>query len=291
MGFLGFGSKGDVQIDLDREDVLPGETVQVTVRATPGKDLELQEGRVELVYENEYTYREQASTDSVWATHSRTKTDRKVVEEQRFLAPGTVTADMPLEQTVELTIPPDAAPSAEGKITKVRWTVVATLARPRARDVHGEATIEVLSPADPSADASEEVDSHSDCELELRLDRTDFGPGDEIAGTLVLTPLRDCDVDEVRVELVRREEVPRKEGNEEVVREADATLDGAVELTPSLPREWPFRLVLPLDLVPCLRTKESRVTWRLKGVASRRMRSDYRVERHLDVHTAPSRRA
>jgi hypothetical protein len=157
--------------------------------------------------------------------------------------------------------------------------------------VHGESAGEVLSPPAGYDAEAPEVDSHGDCELELRLNRTDFGPGDEIEGTLVANPLRDCTLNEVRVELVRHEEVPRDLGNEEDVREAEATLDGQVELAGSLPREWPFRLVLPLDLVPCLRTAQSSVRWRLKGIGARRMRSDYRVERELDVHTAPSRRA
>ena len=265
------------------------------MRVTARKGLELQEGRVELVYENEYTYRESsrsstgASSSSSYTTERTTKTDRKVVAEQRFLEPGRVPAGTPLEHTVELTIPAEAPPSAPGKITKVRWKVVATLARPRARDVHGEAKLEVLSPRASRDPEAPDVDSHGDCELELRLDRTHFGPGDEVAGTLVANPLRDCKLNEVRVELVRHEEVPRALGNEEDVQEAEATLDGAIELTASLPREWPFRLVLPLDLVPCLRTDQSRITWALKGIGSRRMRSDYRVEQPLDVHSAPSR--
>jgi hypothetical protein len=287
VGFLGFGAKADVQVVLDRVDVVPGEAVLATVRAKPRKDLELQEGRVELVYENEYTYREQRSSGSAVHTTSTTKTDRKVVETQRFVDAGKVAAGTPLEHTAELAIPLDAAPSAEGEITKVRWRVVATLALPRARDAHGEARVEVLSPPGAWADEAEELGSHGDCELSFLLDRTDFAPGEEITGTLVATPLRECKVNEVRVELVRREEVPRKDGNTKEVTEAGERLDVEVELTPGLPREWSFRLTLPLDLVPCLRTDESRVTWRLRGIGSRRLRSDYDVVRHLDMHTAP----
>ena len=196
---------------------------------------------------------------------------------------------MPLEHEVELTIPVDAAPSAEGKITKVRWKVVATLARPHARDVHGEARVEVLSPAASDALAAPDVDAHGDCRLSFELRRSDFGPGDAVEGTLVANPLRECRLDEVRVELRRDEKVPRKKGNEARVREAEVKLDAEVELSTLVPREWPFRLELPADLVPCLETEESRVTWSLKGVASRRLRFDERVTLPIDVHTAPSR--
>ena len=286
MSFLGLGAKAEVRVELDRADVLPGDAVRVTVHVTPRRDLDLQEGRVELVYEHEHTYREREGAD----VRTTTKTDRKVVGRQLLVHPGTLDAGIPFEQTLELTIPPDAAPSAEGKITKLRWKVVATLAVPHARDAHGEAVVRVLSPAGVFEPAPPELYAWDRCELELRLDRTDFGPGDEIAGTLVASPLRECEVEAVRVELVRREEVSRKKGKAAVVKEAEATLDGAVELAAHLPREWPFRLSVPADPVPCLKTDHSSVTWRLIGVCARRMRPDYTLLQQVDVHTAPTRR-
>ena len=286
MGLLGFGARADVQVELDRESVLPGEAIRVTVRATPRRELDLQEARVELVYEHEHTYRERDGTN----VRTTTSTDRRVVERRLLAQPGTLGAGIPFEQTLELTVPPDAAPTAEGKIAKVRWKVTATLAVPRARDAHGKASVRVLSAAGEPVDEPPELQTWGHCDLELRLDRTDFGPGDEIEGTLAATPLRELRLDEVRVELVRREEVSRKKGKIALVEEARAALDGPGELAAGLPREWPFGLSVPDDPIPCLTTERSRVTWSLRGVCGRRRRPDYAVTRHVDVHTAPSRK-
>jgi hypothetical protein len=295
VGFLGFGGgNAHVQLLLDRQDVEAGGTVQATVRIAGGrKDTQIDEGRLRLVFENEYRYRYKdrniASRSLTSTTRTGTDTDREVIEVQQFLPAAAIAADTPSEHTLTITIPPGSAPSAEGKITRVRWKLEATLARARARDISDEVPIEVLSIADAAwVEPAEEVDSHSECGLAFLLEKRAFGASEPIEGTLVATPSAECKVNEVRVELERKEEVPRGEGNEEVVREAQAILDGAVELSPGMPREYPFRIEVPPDPVPSLRTEQSTVRWRLKGIGSRRMRSDYNVTQELLVHSAPA---
>jgi Arrestin (or S-antigen), C-terminal domain len=282
-----FGPKADVQVSLDRDSVLPGETVEATIRILGArKDLKIQEGRLELLYENEYKYRHEVGSGSTRRTKESKATDRADVETVRFLEAGHVAADTPYEATASVTVPADAAPSAEGEITEVRWRVVATLARPHAMDVHRRAPLTVLSQGGAPLDAPK-VETRDDLELSFRLDRDDFGPGDSLQGTLVATPLQACGMTEVRVELVRREDVPRNDGNTKEVVEATSILDGEIGLSLGAPREWPFELQLPAVVVPCLATKHSSVTWLLKGIGSRRLRRDYRVTQPIDVHTAP----
>ena len=282
-----FGPKADLQVALDRDSVLPGETVEASIRILGGrKDLAIQEGRLELDYENEYWYRHEVGAGSTRRTKASKATDRAVLDTVRFLEAGHVAADTPYEATASLTVPPDAAPSAEGEITKVRWRVVATLARPHAMDVHRRVPLTVLSRGGAPLDAPD-VETRDDLELSFRLDRERLGPGDVLHGTLVATPLQACRATEVRVALVRREDVPRNDGNTKEVEEAAAILDGEVDLSLGAPREWPFELQLPAVVVPCLATKHSRVTWLLKGIGSRRLRRDYRVTQPLDVHSAP----
>src|ERR671927_1694873 len=142
-----FGPKADVQVSLDRDSVLPGETVEATIRILGGrKDLAIQEGRLELDYENEYWYRHEVGTGATRRTKASKATDRAVLGTVRFLEAGHVAADTPYEATASVTVPADAVPSAEGEITKVRWRVVATLARPHAMDVHRRAPPPALSP-------------------------------------------------------------------------------------------------------------------------------------------------
>ena len=294
MGFLGFGGgNATVQLLLDRQDVAAGGTVQATVRVAGGrKDTQIDEGRLRLVCENEYEWRERTTgfssgSSSTTSTRTRRDTDRKVVQEQRFLEPGAVVADRPSDHTLAVEIPEHSTPSAEGKITRVRWKVQATLARSRTRDISDEVQLEVLSTADPAwVEPDAEVDSRGECDLAFRLEKWAFGAGEPIEGTLVLTPSADCTVNEVRVELERVENVPRGTGNEERVREAQAIVAGEVELTPGLPVEYPFRLEVPPDPVPTLQTDQSTVRWRLKGIGSRRMQRDYNVAQELYVYSA-----
>ena len=283
-----FGPKADLQVSLDRDSVLPGETVEATIRILGGrKDLELQEGRLELAYENEYKYRHRAGYGDSRHTATTKATDRLIADSRRFLEPGAIASDTPFEAAASLMVPATAPPSAEGEITKVRWSVVATLARPHARDVHGEASLTVLSPHTDVVDAPE-VETRGDVELSIRLDREHVGPGDTVQGTLVATPLQACEANEVRVELVRHEHVPRNLGNTEDVKEGEAILERDVRLSLGAPHEWPFQLELPAVVVPCLQTEHSQVTWLLKGIGSRRLRRDYQITYPIDVHTAPS---
>jgi hypothetical protein len=284
-----FGPKADVEVELEPDEVLPGEAVEATVRVVPSRDLEVEEGRVELVYENEYTYKTRRYSFLVrmsWV-RSETVTDVVVEDTAAIFESGALLADTPYEHTATLAVPATAAPSAEGEITSVRWWAIATLARRRGRDLRGSAELLVLS--EPQLELeSAVVATHRDCEHSFELDRDDFGPGEVLKGTLVARALRQCAVREVRVELVRHEEVPRDEGYAVEVTEDAANLDGEVELSPGESREWPFELELPEVVVPSLRTDQSRVTWLLRGIGSRRLRGDYSISLPIDVHTARS---
>ena len=92
---------------------------------------------------------------------------------------------------------------------------------------------------------------------------------------------------ELRVELEREERVPRDEGNDARVGEASVVVGGDVELAPPMPVEQAFRIEVPPDPVPTLRTDHSTVRWRLRGVGARRMRSDYAVTQEVLVYSAP----
>jgi hypothetical protein len=298
MGFLGLGGgKATVHVLLDRAEVPAGGTVQVTVRVSGGrKETEITEGRLRLVLENEYDWRESTSTgysstssgtSSTTTTTNRVK-DRKTVDEQRFLERGAIPADTPSEYRLSVEIPAGSPGSGEGKITRVRWKVQATLARDRARDISEEVAVEVLSPDDPSwVPPAEEIESRGDCDLSFRIEKRAFGAGEPIEGMLVLTPSAECHVGEVRVELERHENVPRGLGNEAHVRESHAIVAGALDLTSGAPLEYPFRLEVPPDPVPTLRTDQSTVTWLLKGVGARSMRRDYSVTQEVLVYSSP----
>jgi hypothetical protein len=293
MGFRDLFRKNGVQlgVETDKEAYLPGETVTATITVVGKDDLEIQEGRAELVYENEYTYRDRNyDSDGRYTTDSRTTTDHVTHATEPFLPAGTVRSGAGDAYAVALRIPEEVAPSGEGEITKVRWKVKAILSRRRARDPGAEAPFTVLSPPEAHAEwiaREPELDTDADCELELRLTGgRHVRPGDTVAGALVVTPRSELDANEVRLELVRHESVPRDEGNETETVEASTVAGESPELTTAVPHEYPFEFTIPAGSCPSLATEESEVRWFLRGVVARRMRSDYNVKQELNVYTA-----
>ena len=140
-------SSVDIRVQVEPNEVLPGESVEAAVRVVSPGDLDVEEGRVELVFENEYTYRTRGSgllAQLLWA-REETVTDVVLEASSRFLHRSSLIADTAYEDTAILTVPETAAPSAEGAITSVRWWAIATLARRRGRDLRGYAEVRVLS--------------------------------------------------------------------------------------------------------------------------------------------------
>jgi Arrestin (or S-antigen), C-terminal domain len=286
-----FGPKVELSVETDKAAYLPGETVTATISVRATKDLEIEEGRAELVYENEYSYREQyRNSDGSVEVSEPTTTDRLVHTTEPFLQPGAVATGAGHEYTVALKLPDDAIASGEGEITKVRWKVKAILSRRRANDPDAHTVFTVLSPPDAYAPSTEAgVDANDDCDLDLHLTGSrDVRPGDTVAGTLIVTPRSALDAKEVRVELVRHEDVPRDNGNEEYAVLASTVVTENPELTTAVPREYPFELPLPGGMCPSLETDQSTVRWYVRGVVARRLRSDYNIAQELNVYTAPS---
>jgi hypothetical protein len=285
-----FGPKVAVNVSTDKNAYLPGETITATVHATTSRELEIEEARAELVFENEYEYREHDFTNrSLTETQRHKDTDRTTRVKQRFLEPGTLPSGAPAEHTVRLTVPDDAAPSGKGDITEVRWKVQAVVSRRHASDPDGHVDIAVLSPPRMYArwaGAAPDLDTHGDCDLELRLPQ---GPhvraGDAIRGTLVVTPRDAFELQEVRVELLRKEKVPRNAGNSSEKKGPSVVLAGHEELSTMVPREYPFELAVPANLCPCLETEHSTVRWSIRGVLARRLREDHEIVQPLNLYT------
>ena len=293
MGFLDrFGKRAEMQVGVDRAACRPGETVTATITVHAKRDFEIEEGRAELVYENEYRYRTRVHTSKGGSsTQTRTDTQKIVHATQQFHEGGSLPSGTSNQYTVSFRLPEDAIPTCDGEITKVRWRVEAILGVERSLDPDQHAPFAVLSARDLYADLAQrapDVDNHGDCELDLRLQGgRHVRPGDTLRGTLVVAPHEELDPKEIRIELVRHEHVPRDQGNTESKVEAKAVLGGGSALTARIPREFPFELVVPEGASPCVQTDNSTLRWLLRGVVARRMRSDYNISVDLNVYTAP----
>ena len=284
-----FGGKIDMEVSADKAEYLPGETVTARFALTARHDVDVEEARAELVCENEYTHRERSYSGRTQTTRDVTSKDRQVQAREQLFGARTIRADESIDQSVSLQIPNPAIPSGEGEITKVRWKVGLVLSREHRLDPDAETQIRVLSLRDAYAErgtTSPDVDDEGDCTLEFRLPRgRDVRTGENVAGTLVVTARESLEPHEVRVELVRKEEVPRGEGNHHEEVEAAVVVEEKPSLEAGIPREFAFDLALPAGVCPTLETDESTARWYVRGVVARRLRSDYNILEELNVYT------
>ena len=289
MPFNLFGKKAGLAVQTDRTSYQPGEAMTVLVTVQGEDELDIEEGRVELICTNRYTYRYERTTDEGRrSVEETTASDDKVVTVQRFLEAGTIDPGSVAEHRVTVPLPAGVPASGAGAITAVSWKVRAALNVKRASDPEAEMPITVLAPAAAHADRAQsppQSDAALAADLAFDLPTRSLRPGDSLAGTFRVIPQTEIDAQEVRVELVRREEVRRSEGLTRETVAANAAFGGDATLQPGQQREFPFALTVPTDACPTLETEQTSVRWLLRGVVGRRFRGDYTLTAELNVYT------
>ncbi len=287
------GGKARVSVELDRPSApyVPGETIHAKVIVQGEKDLKIQNGRVALVYREEYERRYQdRDTDSQGhTTHTSRKdweTDEQAVWQHQFLEETTIRGGS--NQTFEfaMPLPQNAPPTLEGgKILRGQWLVKTTLDRKLAGDVEDKRETFVfhlptgrMGGAGTYGYSNEPVDA----EMQLVLSNKEFALGETITGELIIRPKKEFDVTEIRVETARQERVPQDEGNEHNENKA-VKLAGGVKLAAGQELKYPFQLSLSTGSPITARTRHGSITWLLRGVLARRMRGDTHVEEEIFV--------
>jgi sporulation-control protein spo0M len=292
--------KASVKLTLDRpigpdsirvNPYFPGDMVHACVRVMSEKDLKIKEGRVALVYQEEYQYKHYShsgtsrghSTTTVattWATEER-ECNRQV-----FLGETQLPAGTSKTYEFDLPIPAGAPPSARGEIIHISWAVKATLDRQLAGDIQDREDLPVYTRATaPSAQPGElGVSSEPDeAGLSFSLPVREFVMGETIAGRLFVSPEKEFDVTEIRVELVRRERVPRGLGNERET-SIPCKLSERTHLQPGQTLAFPFNLKIPSPAPATFSTPNASLIWVLKGVLARRLRKDTIVELEIGIY-------
>jgi sporulation-control protein spo0M len=289
------GGKANLKLTLDHplQPYYLGETVHAKVEIEGEKDLKVQQGRVVLVCREEYEYRYQTqSTDSDGRTttdeNRSWQTDEKEVNRQVFFGETTIRAGSKQAFEYDLPIPPNLPPTCEGgRIVRVKWLVKATLDRRLASDIEQVAEIYVFAyPPGTMVGAREYGYSTEpgEAELALSLPGKEYVLGETISGEFLVRPKKEFDATEVRIELTRREFVPRDLGNEHLEVKA-IKVAGPTKLQPGQNLTFPFSLTLPSPSPVTCRTNNSSVNWLVKGILARRLRSDTRVEEEMFVYS------
>ena len=259
---------------------VPGDTLPVEVRLTPGEDVTPRQVRVELAGREDY-YVEVESRDSnnrgsTKSIQKRTRVFQSVVQvvhEAGLLGKG-------VEQcwSASLQVPPNAVVSSKGKYVDVRWVVRAVVDMAGRGDAAREQPIVVLAPAPADAPQAAQIEPLEEGTLTLEIPRADLAAGETVEGVLRIEAASPPQVRGIRVELVRSEYAAARKIDEVVAHQAFPTG------SPS----YSFALVLPPGAPPSsLGGGNSRLLWLVRGVLDRPMRSDFQVQTYVQVHNAP----
>ena len=203
--------QADLELSVEGNHFVPGDDVNVRVNIASDKGFRVKAGIIALT-----------CVETFWRTeyNAATKTSSLNKHTQRleeiplqFVSDRQVRRGIAHREELSLSLPEDAPVTLIGKNANVSWQVKLSLDVPGARDLHQERSITVLpSPPrlqDPNSDiSSTTVTEQSFGELRMRLELPagEVQIGDSIAGTLRLDAEQDCEIPELRVELVRHEE-------------------------------------------------------------------------------------
>ena len=289
------GGKAKLHVTLDRPMLpyYPGEAVHATVTIEGEKELKIQEARVALVCHEEYQYchttRERDSDGHYHTeTHTSWATDEQVIQQQQLMGQGAIPSAFMQTYEFSAAIPAGAPPTCDGgRIVRVKWMVKATLDRKLAGDVEDKAELLVfVTPPGSMVSPGEFGVSNEPQEaaLALALPHKEWVLGETIQGQLLVRPQKAFDATEVRVELVRVEHVPRDRGNESK-EEIKVKLAAKTKLQPGQDLTFPFSVAIPSPRPVSGNTRNSTITWKLRGVLARFMRGDTLVEEEIFVYS------
>jgi sporulation-control protein spo0M len=289
------GGKAKLHVTLDRP-MLPyylGETVHAAVTIEGEKELKIEEARVALVCHEEYEYRyESHHRDSDGhhhtAVHTSWATDEQVIQQQVLMGQGAIPSNFMQTYEFSAAIPASAPPTCDGgRIVRVKWMVKATLDRKLAGDIEDKAELLVFATPPGSMVSPGEFgysNEPKEATLAMALPCKEWVLGETVQGQFLIRPQKAFEATEVRVELVRVEQVPRDRGNESK-EEVKVKLAGKTKFEPGQDLTFPFSVAIPSPRPVSGRTRNSSVTWRLRGVLARFLRGDTLVEEEIFVYS------
>ena len=146
----------NVSLDFQEGPYKLGETIRLKVILEPTRDVELREGRIDLVCQETYTESYTVTGPTLYASSGRAapraQVPRKVTKQHKetythssvvFLQETMLDAESATAYDVRLEIQPESPPHADNATAK--WTLVANVDVARARDVKSRRAVKVLS--------------------------------------------------------------------------------------------------------------------------------------------------
>jgi hypothetical protein len=284
-GFLK-SEKITASISVDRPGMpyYAGETIHAVVNLNAETAVKVREVFAGLVLWERYQYQErddEGDTSTSWAAAE------DFVVKETLLGEGTIPAGFRESYKLDLRIPLDTVPPYTGKIVQNRWLVRVNVDRPMKKDISEEVDIPLIVPPMAEQTQGGEYGSPShpdDADIKFAVARLDWIEGEQVAGKLIVRPRKNFGSTGVRLELVRREHVPRAMGNTHSVTEGKVQLAGGTDFRAGIPAEFQFALSIPRQGCPSRRTGRSSVTWTLRAAITRRLAKDFTAEQEVWVY-------
>jgi hypothetical protein len=292
----------DLSLELPDTSFIEGSTIEATVRATAGREVMVEGGRVELVRTMTYRYTAWSPYASPIAIPAR---NTKVIRQAHFHPASPLVGGQPLVQPVALDIPPGGPGSVQADLVEIGWAVHAHLHMAKSPDAEVTRPIVVLSQARdcaPVAQAPPVLEDQGCAVLGIEsLSSRRLVPGVPLSGALTVAPLRSATARGIRLELALVEHVlhgprltddpARNPAYEDTYADtvvASLPLAEQVRLEASRPLRFEFTVPVPPQLpAPTMRMPNFTLRWLLRGVVDRQLHRDPSVAIELHAVTTP----
>ena len=259
--------KAQLVIQVEDSPHYLGSTLNVCVTLTSEQGFSVRRGTIELLCRETYYVPYTGSPGS--SAHTKENENVITLKGQFLIKEETEVGAR--DYHVRFPIPESAPPTVDGKLLNITWLVRASLDVKRARDLHQEQVVSVLTA--PVYQDNNEIKEVSDslfaqgtfagCELFLSVSPSHASAGENIQvniGVLALEALRNP---KVRVELERWEAAGSKYAD---VTEDRSVVAEAISLSANERREWSLGLKVPSLLAPSKEGNRTRVVWKVKGI-------------------------
>ena len=181
-------------------------------------------------------------------------------------------------------MPPDAPPSASGKLVNIRWVLKGVMDVPKKGDLSQEKLLNVFSMTPQDSEISIIPANKSFGEVDLSLIVPPAATASRaLKGQLTLKVKEKLSIRGVRVELVRVEEAGSRNDNEVV---STAQVSGEISFNGGESPIFEFSLDIPASVSPTSICRRSSLTWKVRAVLDRKMKTDFSVEQELRIYNA-----
>jgi hypothetical protein len=289
------GPQITLKITLDRPTgvYFPGDKLQATLSLESNKAVKIEAGRVSLMRQEDYDFTgTTTSTDSDGNTETEKTTqtcrDELEIDQDSFLGQYELKPDAPQVFSFPAQLPAAGLPSVPGEHVRVRWLVKASLVRKMAADIHTEAEFTVpfvLGKEQAASQGTAPVSDAKEAQISFNLPTHAWVAGETLTGSLEIQPQKAFDATEVRLELVKFEDIPSLDDKKpEII--SKVKLAGKTHLEPGQPLRLPYEVQLPQPCAPSAAGEEWAIKWTLKVVLARFLQKDVHAEQGINVYTA-----